>query len=118
MIAHRTLDDQIAISLLRERLMAPGARWFGGLALVLVVVGIAGLLSQLVARRTREIGIRMALGASRRSIRAMVVGRTILLTGLGLVIGLPLARIVAGVSRTGSLRLRRTTRRHSSSRRR
>lgn len=90
-VAHRTLDDQVAISLLRERLMALGARWFGAMALVLVVAGVAGLLSQFVTQRTREVGIRVALGASPGSIRTMVVGRTLALTSIGLAIGLPVA---------------------------
>ncbi len=94
-VAQRTLDAQIDVSLLRERLMALGGRWFGGLAIVLVVAGMAGVLSQHVARRTREIGVRMALGASPATIRTMVLGRTLGLAGLGLLVGLPLAGIAA-----------------------
>lgn len=95
--AQRSLDAQINVSLLRERLMAVGARWFGGLAVVLVAAGMAGVLSQFVARRTKEIGIRVALGASPAAIRTMVLGRTLRLIGMGLLIGLPLAGGAAAI---------------------
>lgn len=94
-VKQQTLDAQIDASLLRERLMALGGRWFGGLAMVLVVAGVAGVSSQLVARRRREIGVRMALGASPATIVSMVIGRTLALAALGLLVGLPLAGIAA-----------------------
>lgn len=94
-VHQQTLDAQIDVSLLRERLMALGGRWFGGLAMVLVVAGMAGVSSQLVARRRREIGVRMALGASAFTIASMVLGRMLALAALGLLIGLPLAAIAA-----------------------
>jgi predicted permease len=74
---------------------------FGGLALVLVCVGVAGLLSYEVSRRTREIGIRMALGGQPGSVGAMVVRQGLTLTALGLAAGLaaavPLVRYMESV---------------------
>ena len=64
---------------------------FGALALLLATIGLYGVTAYSVARRTPEIGIRMALGAERRGVIAMVMRGAILQTALGLAIGIPLA---------------------------
>ncbi len=68
--------------------MARLSSFFGALALVLACIGLYGLLSYEVARRTRELGIRMALGAERRDLLRLVVGQGILLVLIGAGIGI------------------------------
>jgi predicted permease len=87
-IALRTLSAQVDATTVQERLMATLATGFGVLALVLACVGLYGLLAYSVVRRTREIGIRMALGARRGRVVAMVLGGAFRLTSVGLVAGL------------------------------
>jgi hypothetical protein len=82
-----SLEDHVAQSLLRERMLATLAGFFGVQALLLGAVGIYGVMSFQVARRRREIGIRMALGADTRSVIGMILGQTARLTLLGGAIG-------------------------------
>jgi predicted permease len=84
----RTLRDQMEISLLSERLLATLSSVFGGLAALLAALGLYGVMAFLVERRTREFGIRMALGARRSSVLWMVMTETLTLTGIGVFIGL------------------------------
>ena len=74
---------------------------FGGLALALAIVGVYGVKAYSVARRTREIGIRMALGAQRRSVQWMIVREGVVMLAGGVVIGLLLAaatgRLLSGM---------------------
>lgn len=83
----RTQTQQIEQALYQERLVARLSSFFALLALVLACVGLYGLLSYEVARRTRELGIRMALGAQRRELMRLVVRRGLLLALAGAVIG-------------------------------
>jgi putative ABC transport system permease protein len=91
----RTMENVISESMWRQRVSASLLGAFAGIALVLAAVGIYGVFSYSVSQRIHEIGIRMALGASRGDILRMVVGQGLLLTGLGLAAG-----VVAGLSLT------------------
>jgi len=86
-----TFDAQIAGQFTHERMLATLMTWFGGLALLLATVGLYGVTSYTVARRTSEIGIRMALGADRSGVVAMILSSALSQTLLGLTIGFPVA---------------------------
>jgi ABC-type antimicrobial peptide transport system permease subunit len=90
-----TLADVAARSLRAERLTATIASVFGMLALALAGVGLSGILLFGVSRRTREIGVRMALGATMRQVMAMVLRESTVVVVAGIVIGVPCA-ILAG----------------------
>jgi len=85
------MQTHISNSLLRERLMAALSGFFGALATLLAMMGLFGVMSNSVARRTGEIGLRMALGAQRRNILGMVLGEAGAMLAIGLVIGVALA---------------------------
>jgi predicted permease len=89
-----TVDEIINISLLRERLTATLSGFFALLAILLAAIGLFGLLSHSVTRRTREIAIRVAIGASLNSIRMMVLREALLVVSGGIVIGFPCALLV------------------------
>jgi predicted permease len=89
--AMRTTQEQIDLSLRTERLVASLSTVFGALATMLAVVGLYGVMAYTVARRTREIGIRMALGAEQGNVIWMVMKEVLLLVGAGVIIGVPLA---------------------------
>jgi ABC-type antimicrobial peptide transport system permease subunit len=91
----KTQNEQVDELLLQERMFAKLSSFFGLLALLLACVGICGMLSYTVVRRTGEIGIRMALGAHRGDILSMVLRETLLLVSIGTAIGVPLAWAVA-----------------------
>jgi hypothetical protein len=84
----RPLTWQVERTLVRERLLASVALSFAGLALVLTSVGLYGLLADTVIRRSREIGLRMALGARPEELRWWVIRDAGRLLGFGVVIGL------------------------------
>ncbi len=106
-----TLTDQIDASIVPERLVASLGGILGGLAGLLAGAGIYGLLAYHVTRRVREIGIRMALGATRRTISGMVVREAVLLAGTGVALGLPVAwwlqrlarSLIAGLPQSNAL---------------
>jgi ABC-type antimicrobial peptide transport system permease subunit len=87
----RTLEQQVDKSLMSERLLATLSTIFGCLATLLAAVGLYGVMAYMVARRTREIGIRVALGASGGSVVWLVMREVLLLALVGLAIGLPAA---------------------------
>jgi predicted permease len=85
----RTLDDQVNRSLNTERMLAALSGSFGALALLLSLVGLYGVMSFVVTRRTREIGIRLALGATRASALRLVLRDAVVMIGAGVALALP-----------------------------
>jgi predicted permease len=85
----RTLDDQVNRSLSTERLLAALSGSFGILALLLSLIGLYGVMSFVVTRRTREIGIRLALGATGASAIRLVLGDAVVMIAAGMAIALP-----------------------------
>jgi putative ABC transport system permease protein len=104
----KTMETLIDESLWQRRLWSVLLGAFGALSLALVAVGLYGLLSYLVAQRTREIGVRLALGARPRAILAQVLGQGARLLAVGVALGLlagvalrrVLASLVFGVTTT------------------
>jgi predicted permease len=95
------LQDQIRQSLLAERLLATLSGFFGALAVVLAMIGLYGVMSYTVAERTSEIGIRMALGAGRGEVTAMILRKAATLLMAGLALGTALS--LAAASAAGAL---------------
>ena len=91
----RTMDDYLALDLGRARFQTVLLGLFAGVALLLTAVGLYGVMAQSVAQRTQEIGIRMAMGATRDNVRAMVLRRGTILSFVGTAIGLVGALAVA-----------------------
>ena len=85
------LDDQIRQNVFEDRMMGTVAAAFAVLATILSAIGLYGVVAYSVAQRTREIGLRMALGANQSIIRGMVLGSVARMTVVGGIIGLALA---------------------------
>jgi predicted permease len=98
LIEIKTMEAQLDGMLAQEQLFASLVGLFGGITLVLACIGLYGMAAASVASRTREIGLRMALGASRAGVVGMVVGQVAVTAGAGILVGLPatwaLARVV------------------------
>jgi predicted permease len=90
-VSFTMLDRAVAQSLMRERLMATLSSFFGSIAAALAVIGLYGVIAYTVNRRTQEIGVRMALGATRAGIASMVLREAGLLVAVGVSAGLILA---------------------------
>jgi predicted permease len=90
-IREQTLSEQVGHTLVQERTLAALGSCFGVLALILAAVGLYGLLAYMVARSTSEIGIRMALGARRAEVVALVLRGALRLLAFGILLGVPAA---------------------------
>jgi ABC-type antimicrobial peptide transport system permease subunit len=90
-------EDLMGIALMPSRAAAFTAMVFGGIGLVLAALGLYGVLSFAVARRSREIGIRMALGAEPRLVRGLIFRGVVRLAGIGLVVALASTHLLRGM---------------------
>jgi putative ABC transport system permease protein len=91
----RSFSAQIENSLFQARLMRSLTAIFSGLALLLAAVGLYGLMSYTVTTRTREIGVRLALGARPIRVLGMVLGSALRMVAIGIIGGLPLALLTS-----------------------
>ena len=96
----RTMDEQVADNITSDRLVAMLAVSFGVLATVLAAIGLYGVLEYVTAQRTREIGIRMALGAQRFAVMRLVLTDVLWLAGIAIVVTLPLAVMLSRTVRS------------------
>jgi ABC-type antimicrobial peptide transport system permease subunit len=87
----RTMKEQVSGQFIQQRLMARLSSLFGILSLVLASIGMYGVIAYDVSRRTSEIGVRMAVGAGRSHIVALVLQGAFALVVVGLVVGIPLS---------------------------
>ena len=90
----KTMEVQVTESLFVERLIATLSAFFGLLATLLAAIGLYGVMAYSVERRTREIGIRVALGAERSGVIGLVMREVVLLAAIGIGVGLPIALLL------------------------
>jgi ABC-type antimicrobial peptide transport system permease subunit len=96
----RTIEQYVDTVIGRERTFATLSSSFGVLAMLLSAIGLYGMLAYAVSRRTKELGVRLALGASPRRLVGMVLREAALLVVLGIAIGVPLASLLGGTIRS------------------
>jgi ABC-type antimicrobial peptide transport system permease subunit len=90
-----TFERLVDESIVADRLLATLSGWFAGVALLLAIIGLYGITSYAVQRRTNEIGIRMALGASKRAVQWMVLREVLWLAVGGAALGIPAAVVAS-----------------------
>ena len=95
--AMRTMDEQVSNSLSTERMIASLSTVFGFVATMLAIIGLYGVMSYSVSQRTREIGIRMALGAEQGKVIGMVMREVLVLIAIGVALGVPAALLLTRV---------------------
>ncbi len=95
-----TLGAQFDASITTERLLASLSGFFGGMAVLLMAIGVYGTLTYAVSHRTRELGVRLALGAERRDIARLLLGGALVPVCVGLLVGLPLAFAASRVTQS------------------
>ncbi|HEX2457773.1 MAG TPA: ABC transporter permease [Vicinamibacterales bacterium] len=95
-----TQEEQFGRSFSNERLMSRLATFFGLMAALLVATGLYGTLAYRVSRRTSEIGVRMALGAERKAVLWMIMRESLVVSAIGIVVGLPLAFVASKLLKT------------------
>jgi ABC-type antimicrobial peptide transport system permease subunit len=93
----RTMEQIVNESLAQERFLAQLGAAFGALALLVACIGLYGVLSYAVGRRSRELAIRLSLGAKRKNILSLVLRDDLVLLAIGFLIGLPPAFLVGGL---------------------
>jgi ABC-type antimicrobial peptide transport system permease subunit len=91
----RTFDEQVNTSIVRERVLGMVSGFFACVGLLLAAIGLYGVMAYTVARRSSEIGVRMALGAQSRQIGRMVVREALIVTAGGIGVGIACALIIA-----------------------
>ena len=96
-VATMTARDRVDTALATQNLVASVSSVFGLLSLALAAIGLCGLIAYTTSQRTQEIGVRMALGASARDVRQLVLGNTMRLVALGAVLGVPAALALASL---------------------
>src|SRR5262249_28649276 len=92
----KTLESQLDETLLNDRLVSMLSAGFGLLATMLASVCLYGVMAFVVARRRKELGVRIALGAGRGTVQWIVLREVLMLLGLGLLVGIPLAGWLGG----------------------
>ena len=113
----RTIEEHLEIGIFVQRMIASMLGAFGLLALVLAMVGVYGVMATMASQRTSEIGMRMALGARRFDITALILRQAFGMIGIGVAIGLAaafgatrlFASLLVGVSATDTLSFAATT---------
>jgi putative ABC transport system permease protein len=96
----RTMQEQVETNLIADRVIAILASAFGVLAVLMAAVGLYGVLAYSTAQRTREIGIRIALGAGRTSVMRMVLGEVLWLAGISIALALPASLLLTHAARS------------------